>query len=151
MSVFSQRLAAAMNEKGISQSQLAKITRIPRSAINQYLSDRFMPRRERIEVISRALNVNPAWLMGLSDIMCVYNDKGITTVLSHFEYGLIMSIREDKSLFNKISDIMFENSAENIVFRAAKSSGGSIPPSCEAAGAERLIALSSAPETDDDL
>lgn len=151
MSVFSDRLKLVMTEKEITQAQLAKMTDIPKSAINQYLNDRFMPRRGRTEEICRVLGVDPAWLMGLTDHRNSHSDKGITVTLSHFEYGIILSMRENKKLFAKISDLVFNSDRECTVFRAAKSQMGNVPPSLEAAEAERITVLESAPETDDDL
>ena len=72
MSVFSERLKEIMDERGITQVTLSEMTDIPKSAICQYLSDRFKPRQDRTYVICRALDTDPAWLMGLSDTKCPF-------------------------------------------------------------------------------
>lgn len=150
MSVFSERLKLIMAEKSITQAQLAKATDIPKSAINQYLSDRFKPRRDRTEILCRALDVSPAWLMGLVDTRCQFNENGITAVLSPFEYELISSIRKDAKLLEDIRIRLLKHS-DDMMFRAAKSADGNVPPLHISADPERLAVLETATETDEDL
>ncbi len=151
MSVFSERLKLIMAEKSITQAQLAKMTSIPKSAINQYLSDRFKPRRDRTEVLCRALDVNPAWLVGLVDTRCQFSENGITAVLSPFEYELISSIRKDAVLFEEVRVCLSKRADDDMMFRAAKSADGNVPPLHISADPERLVILGTAPETDEDL
>lgn len=61
---FNERLKYAMNIKGLSQSDLCYITKIPKSAMSQYISGAFKPKDERTYLLAKALNVNEAWLMG---------------------------------------------------------------------------------------
>ena len=48
----------------MKQSDLCQITKIPKSAISQYISGAFEPKQDRVYLISKALNVSEAWLMG---------------------------------------------------------------------------------------
>ena len=59
-----ERIKKALRIKGMRQSELCQITKIPKSAISQYISGAFEPKQDRIYLISKALNVNEAWLMG---------------------------------------------------------------------------------------
>lgn len=59
------RIKTALLIKGIKQSELCRLTKIPKSALSQYLSGAYEPKQDRIYLISRALNVSEAWLMGL--------------------------------------------------------------------------------------
>ncbi len=61
--MFVQRLKQAMTEKGISQSELVKLTGISRSGISQYLSGKNIPRKKALNIIAKALNVTPEWLI----------------------------------------------------------------------------------------
>lgn len=61
--MFVQRVKQAMNEQGISQSELVKITGISRSGISQYLSGKNIPRKKALTAIANALNVSPEWLV----------------------------------------------------------------------------------------
>lgn len=60
----STRLAKALAIRGMKQFELCEKTKIPKSAISQYLSGAFEPRQDRLYIISKALNVDPVWLMG---------------------------------------------------------------------------------------
>lgn len=58
------RLKLGMVRRGMKQVELCDITGIPKSAMSQYIAGRFKPKQDRIYLISKALNVSPAWLMG---------------------------------------------------------------------------------------
>lgn len=58
------RIAKALSIRGMRQSELCEKTKIPKSAISQYISGAFEPKQDRVFLISRALNVDPVWLMG---------------------------------------------------------------------------------------
>lgn len=59
------RIKTALTIRGMRQSELCRITKIPKSALSQYISGAYDPKQDRIYLISRALNVSEAWLMGL--------------------------------------------------------------------------------------
>lgn len=59
------RIKEALNMNGLKQSDLCRLTGIPKSAISQYISGAFEPKQGRIYLLSKALNVSEAWLMGL--------------------------------------------------------------------------------------
>ena len=58
------RIAKALSIRGMRQADLCEKTKIPKSAISQYVSGAFEPKQDRIYLISQALNVDPVWLMG---------------------------------------------------------------------------------------
>ena len=60
-----QRIKRALNIKGMKQSDLCRLTKIPKSALSQYISGAFEPKQDRIYLMAQALNVSEAWLMGL--------------------------------------------------------------------------------------
>ena len=59
------RIKTALTIKGMKQSELCRLTKIPKSALSQYISGAYEPKQDRIYLISKALNVSEAWLMGL--------------------------------------------------------------------------------------
>ena len=61
---FADRIKKALEVKGIKQSDLRRITKIPKSSMSQYMSGDYKPKQDRLDLIARALNVNAAWLMG---------------------------------------------------------------------------------------
>ena len=58
------RIKRGLQVKGMKQAELCQITKIPKSAISQYISGAFEPKQDRIYLIAKALNVSEAWLMG---------------------------------------------------------------------------------------
>lgn len=58
------RIAKALSIRGMRQADLCEKTKIPKSAISQYISGAFEPKQDRVYLISQALNVDPVWLMG---------------------------------------------------------------------------------------
>lgn len=60
----SERIATALTIRNMKQSELCDLTKIPKSAISQYISGAFEPKQDRIYLIARALGVSEAWLMG---------------------------------------------------------------------------------------
>ncbi len=60
----SKRIGAALAIRNMKQSELCEKTKIPKSAISQYISGAFEPKQDRIHLIARELDVSEAWLMG---------------------------------------------------------------------------------------
>lgn len=60
----SKRLNELIEYFGITQTDIAKKTGIPKSAISMYVSGQRSPRQDRISDIAEAYSVNEAWLMG---------------------------------------------------------------------------------------
>lgn len=73
MDEMRKRLRTAMDEENITAKELADKTGIPKSSISQYLSGYTKPKQDRIYLISRALNVSEAWLIGF-DVPMRSND-----------------------------------------------------------------------------
>ena len=151
MSVFSERLKSTMDKNGITQARLSSLTGIPKSAISQYLSDKFKPRQERIRVISRTLNVSAAWLCGLDDTKRVPGTK--KTDLSEREFEIIHAYRTSPDFKTRVDEALEDTSPDSTydVFRAAKSEAGTVAPTKEEMTAARLARLANAPQTDEDL
>jgi len=62
--IFSIRLNSAMIENNMKQVDLCNKTGISKSAMSQYLSASFVPKNDKIYLLSKALKVNPEWLLG---------------------------------------------------------------------------------------
>lgn len=59
-----KRIKEAMSLRNKTQAELCEMTGIPKSAMSQYVSGKFVPKQTRIYLLAQALNVNEAWLMG---------------------------------------------------------------------------------------
>lgn len=68
------RLKIAISQRGISQQELSDITKIPKSSISQYISGYAKPKQDRIDLLSKALDVNPAWILGY-DVPMTLSEK----------------------------------------------------------------------------
>ena len=58
------RIAKALSIRGMRQYELCAKTKIPKSAMSQYVSGAFEPKQDRVFLIAQALDVDPVWLMG---------------------------------------------------------------------------------------
>lgn len=58
------RIAKALSIRGMRQYELCEKTKIPKSAMSQYVSGAFEPKQDRVFLIAQALDVDPVWLMG---------------------------------------------------------------------------------------
>lgn len=58
------RLREALSVRGIKASALCEKTDIPKGAISYYLSGKSSPKADRLNLISQALNISEAWLLG---------------------------------------------------------------------------------------
>ena len=58
------RLAKALALRGMKQVELSRLTSIDSGTINNYLSGKYEPKQNRLEIIAKALDVSPVWLMG---------------------------------------------------------------------------------------
>ena len=60
----SVRIKKALAIRGMKQSELCEKTKIPKSAISEYISGAYEPKQDRLFLIAQALDVDPVWLMG---------------------------------------------------------------------------------------
>ena len=63
-SSFAERLCYLMAEKGLSKSELAKLSGIDRSNITRYCKGDYEAKQDVVYLMSARLGVDPAWLMG---------------------------------------------------------------------------------------
>ena len=94
----STRIADALSMRNMKQSELSEKTKIPKSAISQYISGAFEPKQDRIYLIAQALDVSEAWLMGY-DIPMERDRK-----TSPEERTLTEGEKKWLELYNKVSD-----------------------------------------------
>lgn len=62
--VFKDRLQEALNMRGITAADLAKLSGIQKSSLSRYLKGHNIPRGSAITKIAEALDVTPSWLLG---------------------------------------------------------------------------------------
>lgn len=64
---FSVRLNKAMKMRNIKASELCRKTAISPPMISDYLKGKYKAKQNNIYALAKALDVNEAWLMGMSD------------------------------------------------------------------------------------
>ena len=64
---FKDRLRLAIDKSGLSQAAVARKAGIRIQIISDYLKGKYEAKQENIYRLAKALDVNEAWLMGLSD------------------------------------------------------------------------------------
>ena len=72
--LFTQRLKDAIYESRLSQSEICEKTKIPKSAMSQYVNGKSFPKTDRAYLIADVLKVDAAWLMGF-DVPKMPTDK----------------------------------------------------------------------------
>ena len=66
---IARRFSLILAIRGISQAELAQKAGLDKSFISHYVHGSHCPSNIKAQQIADALNVNPLWLMGLSDVM----------------------------------------------------------------------------------
>lgn len=107
---FSKRLKAAIQESGLSQSELCARTGISKSAMSQYLSGAFVPKQNRLYILSQALGVNVAWLMGYSvGTVATHGERSVKIpVLGCIRAGLPVEAIQEILDYEEIPESMAE-------------------------------------------
>jgi len=59
-----RKIKRIMEQRGITQADLAKLTKISASSISDYLTGKYIPKQDKLAIIAESLGVSPAWLMG---------------------------------------------------------------------------------------
>ena len=58
------RIRKALSMRNMTQSDLCEKAKISKSTLSEYLKGLYEPKQDKIYMLSQALSVNPAWLMG---------------------------------------------------------------------------------------
>ena len=77
---FANRLSKAMNIRNIKPVALCEKTGIDKSKLSSYMSGRYKAKQDGVDILSKALNVDPAWLMGYDVPMAENHFDNITGV-----------------------------------------------------------------------
>lgn len=64
-SITGDRIKIALYARNMKASELAKVTKISKSMISEYIHGKYIPKQKNLYLIASALRVNESWLMGL--------------------------------------------------------------------------------------
>lgn len=70
---FHQRFDEALNIRKMTLAEISKKTGIPPATLSDYHIGKSVPRITSVLLISKALDLNPVWLMGFN--APIFNDK----------------------------------------------------------------------------
>ena len=99
---FSIRLKKALNIRNVKPIELSQKTGITKSKISSYMSGRFKAKQDNLFLISKTLDINPGWLMGLDIPMDnISNIQNIPLIDNITDITNIpFSYINDKKIFN---------------------------------------------------
>ena len=64
MDEIRKRIKTALDERNMTASDLARKSGVNKGAISRYLSGEVIPKQSKIDLMARALDVSPSWLLG---------------------------------------------------------------------------------------
>ena len=64
MNTIAERIKFAMNVRNVKQVEMVQRTGITKGAFSSYLSGNYNPKKDKLELIADALDININWLMG---------------------------------------------------------------------------------------
>ncbi|MBD5402018.1 helix-turn-helix domain-containing protein [bacterium] len=79
MKTTAARIKEGMEIRSLKQADLVEMTGISKGALSSYISGRYVPKQNNIYLISKALNVSEAWLLGLDVPMERLNNVTISS------------------------------------------------------------------------
>ena len=63
MSNFADRLRESIEKKGITAAELSRQSGVGKNLISYYLSEKCLPKQDKVFLLAKALGVDPGWLM----------------------------------------------------------------------------------------
>ena len=126
---FKNRFNIAISNANIKPAELAERTKLSKSTISHYMSGYTQPKSDKLFILSKALNVSEAWLMGLDAPMerpslqfdSAPDDTPWNRALSKLQSGTTLSQEEvaalNKGLPKAIKDYeeAFSNFSDNVI------------------------------------
>ena len=97
VATIKNRIEEGLIIRNLKPIDLANRTGIPKASISHYLKGKVNPKQDRIYLISKALNCNPAWIMGY-DVPFEKEEQDFSEESAH----LVNVMRKNKGLQNLI-------------------------------------------------
>ena len=105
ISDFAERLRIALDFRNMKATELSALTGINKSTISQYLSKEYEPKRDRLELFAKTLNVNEAWLIGY-DVPMEINSSNNDSLIEEYELN-DEELKEYENIKMTTSTLMF--------------------------------------------
>ena len=105
ISDFAERLRIALDFRNMKATELSALTGINKSTISQYLSKEYEPKRDRLELFAKTLNVNEAWLIGY-DVPMEISSSSNDSLIEEYELN-DEELKEYENIKMTTSTLMF--------------------------------------------
>ena len=105
ISDFAERLRIALDFRNMKATELSALTGINKSTISQYLSKEYEPKRDRLELFAKTLNVNEAWLIGY-DVPMEISSSSNDSLIKEYELNP-EELKEYENIKMTTSTLMF--------------------------------------------
>ena len=105
ISDFAERLRIALDFRNMKATELSALTGINKSTISQYLSKEYEPKRDRLELFAKTLNVNEAWLIGY-DVPMEISSSSNDSLIEEYELSP-EELKEYENIKMTTSTLMF--------------------------------------------
>ena len=105
ISDFAERLRIALDFRNMKATKLSALTGINKSTISQYLSKEYEPKRDRLELFAKTLNVNEAWLIGY-DVPMEISSSSNDSLIEEYELSP-EELKEYENIKMTTSTLMF--------------------------------------------
>lgn len=96
-----ERLRQAMTLRRIKAVELSERTGIPKGAISYYLAGKTEPKSDRVYLISKALDISEAWLLGYN----VEMERTAGQKKNDRLAQLVARMRSDDDFYNSVSTL----------------------------------------------
>lgn len=106
--LFADRLQRAMKLRKMKQSDLSALTGLYRGTISNYVTGKYIPKEDKMDLIARALNVNKAYLYGVSDIVDRLEDEEYAAISDWLAKG-VSDINASSAAEDDVEKLIIKN------------------------------------------
>lgn len=107
-STLADRLAIAMEKRGMRAVDVVERTNIPKGTLSYYLSGKSKPKSDRVYILAQLLDVNEAWLLGYDAPMERSADQKKNDQLAK----LIVKMRTDIDFYETVAALAELNESQ---------------------------------------
>ena len=115
---FKNRFNIAISNANIKPAELAEKTKLSKSTISHYMSGYTQPKSDKLFTLSKALNVNEAWLMGFDVPMEQSTEGTYTKYVSADSIAFEItgrSLQHSPQIFDAICNSLKEVLKDNLI------------------------------------
>ena len=109
---FKDRLRKAIEQRGVTASELSRLSGVGKSDICYYLKGSYLPKQDKVYLLAKALDVDPGWLITGVEQRHEENEVPITSEARILAAGIDKLPKEQREQALNVVKAMFrEHSA----------------------------------------